>query len=306
MNLSCTLHRRCPAVSHPAGHLVGRRRAVVRRVRAAGRLHRRRAARPARPGARRPRRAGDGELPRSSCPLLYGIWRAGLSAVPMNSKLHPKEMAWIMANSQSRLCIASPKLAERCPRPASAPCRRSLSPARADTRALLHGDAVAPRARRSRYRSLDVLHQRHHRAARRARCSATATCCSPATATTPTSIISARSDTILHAAPLTHGSGLYGLAHIARGSQQRHPARVRSSPSRCSTRLAATATSACSLRPTMVARLINHPGAGSADTRGLKTIIYGGAPDVPRRPEARAHAVRAPSSTISTARARAR
>src|SRR5207237_10352437 len=25
-------------------------------------------------------------------------------------------------------------------------------------------------------------------------------------------------DTILHAAPLTHGSGLYGLAHIARGS----------------------------------------------------------------------------------------
>ncbi|HET7156201.1 MAG TPA: AMP-binding protein, partial [Hyphomicrobiaceae bacterium] len=30
--------------------------------------------------------------------------------------------------------------------------------------------------------------------------------------------------------------------------------------------------------PTMVSRLINHPGAGSADTRGLKTIIYGGAP----------------------------
>ena len=30
--------------------------------------------------------------------------------------------------------------------------------------------------------------------------------------------------------------------------------------------------------PTMVSRLINHPLAGSADTRGLKTIIYGGAP----------------------------
>ena len=25
-------------------------------------------------------------------------------------------------------------------------------------------------------------------------------------------------DAILHAAPLTHGSGLYGLAHVARGS----------------------------------------------------------------------------------------
>jgi long-chain acyl-CoA synthetase len=28
----------------------------------------------------------------------------------------------------------------------------------------------------------------------------------------------------------------------------------------------------------MVSRLINHPSAGSADTRGLKTLIYGGAP----------------------------
>jgi long-chain acyl-CoA synthetase len=30
--------------------------------------------------------------------------------------------------------------------------------------------------------------------------------------------------------------------------------------------------------PTMVSRLINHPRAGGADTRGLKTLIYGGAP----------------------------
>ena len=29
--------------------------------------------------------------------------------------------------------------------------------------------------------------------------------------------------------------------------------------------------------PTMVTRLINHAKAGSTDTRGLKTLIYGGA-----------------------------
>jgi len=28
-------------------------------------------------------------------PALYGVWRAGLAAVPMNNKLHPREMAWI-------------------------------------------------------------------------------------------------------------------------------------------------------------------------------------------------------------------
>ena len=45
-------------------------------------------------------------------PALYAVWRAGLSAVPINSKLHPREMAWIMADSEARLCLATPKLAE--------------------------------------------------------------------------------------------------------------------------------------------------------------------------------------------------
>ena len=45
-------------------------------------------------------------------PALYAVWRAGLSAVPINSKLHAREMAWIMADSQSRLCLATPKIAD--------------------------------------------------------------------------------------------------------------------------------------------------------------------------------------------------
>ena len=45
-------------------------------------------------------------------PALYGIWRAGLAAVPMNSKLHPREMAWIVDNAEAKLCLASSKLAE--------------------------------------------------------------------------------------------------------------------------------------------------------------------------------------------------
>ncbi len=32
-------------------------------------------------------------------PVLYGIWRAGMVAVPINNKLHPKELAWILENS---------------------------------------------------------------------------------------------------------------------------------------------------------------------------------------------------------------
>src|SRR5690606_15493425 len=46
-------------------------------------------------------------------PLIYGIWRAGLVAVPINAKLHPKELAWILTNSEARLVIATPELADR-------------------------------------------------------------------------------------------------------------------------------------------------------------------------------------------------
>ena len=85
-------------------------------------------------------------------------------------------------------------------------------------------------------------------------------------------------DTILHAAPLTHGSGLYGLAHIARGVATTSSWKARSSPSACSPRWRRTDNVSMFAAPTMVSRLINDPRAGSADTRGLKTIIYGGAP----------------------------
>lgn len=38
-------------------------------------------------------------------------WWAGLAIVPINAKLHPKELAWILANAEPRVCFASPKLA---------------------------------------------------------------------------------------------------------------------------------------------------------------------------------------------------
>ena len=37
---------------------------------------------------------------------LFGIWYAGLVAVPVNAKLHPREVAYILGNAGCRLCIA--------------------------------------------------------------------------------------------------------------------------------------------------------------------------------------------------------
>ena len=46
-----------------------------------------------------------------NCPqyleVLYGIWWAGLAAVPMNAKLHAREFAYMLSHSGARLCFVT-------------------------------------------------------------------------------------------------------------------------------------------------------------------------------------------------------
>jgi long-chain acyl-CoA synthetase len=44
--------------------------------------------------------------------LLLGCWAAGLCAVPANARLHPREVEFIAENSDARLLVATPALAE--------------------------------------------------------------------------------------------------------------------------------------------------------------------------------------------------
>jgi len=209
-------------------------------------------------------------------PLLYGIWRAGLAAVPMNSKLHAKEMAWILADSEAKLCIASPKLAAGLSAPDLGRLPPIVAAGSADHQALLQGNPVLdepgePQAEAWVFYTSGTT-GRPKGAMLTHRNLLFACHCYYA----DIDYIGPQ-DTILHAAPLTHGSGLYGLAHIARGS---HNVILAGSfePESVFTALAKHANVSMFAAPTMVSRLINHPMAGSTDTRGLKTIIYGGAP----------------------------
>ena len=42
--------------------------------------------------------------------ILFACWHAGLTAVPMNAKLHAKEFAYILENSGARACFVSADL----------------------------------------------------------------------------------------------------------------------------------------------------------------------------------------------------
>ena len=53
-------------------------------------------------------------LAMKNCPeyyeILFACWHAGLTAVPMNAKLHAKEFAYILENSGAKACFVTPDL----------------------------------------------------------------------------------------------------------------------------------------------------------------------------------------------------
>ncbi len=208
-------------------------------------------------------------------PTLYGIWRAGLTAVPINSKLHPRELAWILGNCGARLVIATRDLADSMTGHPDENWPEIIATASADYRALLDGEAIdevesapddnawifytsgttgRPKGAQLTHRNLLFMIHAYY---------ADIDFVGP-------------QDTIVHAAPLSHGAGVYGLAHIARGANNViYPgfdtAQIIDS-------FGAYQNVSMFAAPTMVKRLIDDPRAGASDTSGLKTIIYGGAP----------------------------
>ena len=93
---------------------------------------------------------------------MFAIWAAECVFVPINYKLHPREMQQILDDAGARMVFASPKIARRTGR--RSPTCPSRSSARKRTRVDGWRRAGGPRrAHRSRRTGVAVLHQRNHR-----------------------------------------------------------------------------------------------------------------------------------------------
>ena len=143
-----------------------------------------------------------------NCPefyeILFACWHAGITAVPMNAKLHPKEFAYILENSGAKLCFVTPDLQPAVPSGIAvedAMGETECSPVdiEPDDVAWLFytsGTTGVPKGAMLTHRNM--LFQTHAYFADIDKL--------------------APGDSALHPAPLSHGSGLYGLPHFAAGA----------------------------------------------------------------------------------------
>ena len=204
-------------------------------------------------------------LAMKNCPefyeVLFACWHAGLTAVPMNAKLHPKEFAYILENSGAKLCFVTPDLQSAVPSgiaPDEALGNAEAPPADVepdDVAWLFYtsGTTGVPKGAMLTHRNMlfqtqayfadiDKLHP---------------------------------GDTALHPAPLSHGSGLYGLPHFAAGAVNVIPESGHFEPAEIFELLDYWPNASFFAAPTMIVRLMASPAARTPPK--LKTITYGGA-----------------------------
>ena len=85
-------------------------------------------------------------------------------------------------------------------------------------------------------------------------------------------------DVILHAAPLSHGSGLYGLPNIGKGATNVILASKSFDPPLVFRSIEKYRVTNMFAAPTMIKMLIDHPDVDRCDLSSLRALNYGGAP----------------------------
>lgn len=214
-----------------------------------------------------------------NCPqyleILYAIWHAGLVAVPMNHKLHPREVDYILEDSGCALLFVDTATGA-----ALAGTSQDRAPIvdvdGAEYRALFkNAEAAEPQGEAAlawlfytsgttgKPKGVMLSHGNL----------LTMTLCYFADVDIPAS-----GDSILYAAPMSHGAGLYNFPHVLVGARHLIPQSGAFAPEEIFNLAGRYGDVSFFAAPTMVRRLVEHAAAKDADSSGIKSVIYGGGP----------------------------
>jgi fatty-acyl-CoA synthase len=201
--------------------------------------------------------------------LMFAIWAAECAVVPINYKLHPREMVDILKDAGVAQVFASPKIAEGLA--SDAPV--DILGTEAYSRRQDHEPAAAPNSDPAALAWLfytsgttgkskgAMLSHRNLMAM---------TVAHLADFDSPDENCS-----LVHGAPMSHGSGLYIPPYVLRGTRQVIPQSGAFEPEEFLDLCEHHPGCSAFLAPTMVQRLVQ---TGRACPRNLRTVVYGGGP----------------------------
>ena len=214
-----------------------------------------------------------------SLEVMYAIWHAGLCAVPMNAKLHAREFAFILENSGAKLCFVTDDLAATIAEAAKeAPALKEIVDVSTKAYRFMEvgdpsliadceptdpawlfytsGTTGRPKGAILSHRNLLVMALNYYADVDR-----------PPTGSS-----------MVHAAPISHGSGLWNFSMVGRGVTQVFPESGKYEVPETVSLMNRWPDCSIFLAPTMVKRLIEHPSVNDLKPGALRLISYGGAP----------------------------
>ncbi|RSE98395.1 AMP-binding protein [Achromobacter aegrifaciens] len=209
---------------------------------------------------------------------MLAIWHAGLCAVPVNAKLHPNELEYILRDSDARLCLSQGELLQ-----ALAPVARSLPATRVvDVESAEYSAGALGQPLPLETRPPQDLAWLFY---------------TSGTTGTPTGVMLSHAnlvgmclnfyadvqpvqpgDAMVHVAPLSHGGGLYSIPYWLHGALQIVPDSGGLDEEELSGLLTHYRNVSLFASPTIVQRMVRHARQAGGPPPGLRTLIVGGAP----------------------------
>ncbi len=208
---------------------------------------------------------------------LHAIHWAGAVSVPVNFKLHSKELAYVLENSGARVVCVSQALRDSAREAGAQPDDLLVFASPAWQSAISAGERLALQDRQPD--DLASLFYTSGTTGRPKGVMQTHRNLMAATMAYFTDVDDIQThDAIVYAAPMSHGAGLYNYAHMLRGARHVVPASGGFDPAELVELAASVGHLSMFAAPTMVHRLVEHVRRSGADVSGFKTIVYGGGP----------------------------
>ena len=219
----------------------------------------------------------------SNCPqyieICFSLWYAGLVVVPINAKLHHNELRYLLEDCSAKVCFSSIKLS-----PAISLLVREIGTLQCNivigseqylaledgetnpTAKILPNDPAwifytsgttgKPKGALLSHQNLFAMIQGYF---------------SDIDSIEP-------GDSVIHAAPMSHGSGFYILPHVAKGGINVIPTSGVFNADELTQLIQQYQQPTFFAAPTMVKRLVEYAFSSKENYQNIKTIVYGGGP----------------------------